>query len=66
MKHSKIFCVRLFTAASALAFIVGCASTQSMYSACDQKSERFTEVAACTKAALRADSRYGFHSGYIA
>lgn len=46
--------------------IAGCASMGSMYSTCDQKSDKFSEVAACTKAALKADSRYGFHNGYIA
>jgi hypothetical protein len=46
--------------------IAGCASMGSIYSTCDQKSDKFSDVAVCTKAALRADSRYGFHNGYIA
>lgn len=46
-------------------FIPGCASMGSMYATCDQKNDRFSEVATCTKAALKADSRYGFHNGYI-
>ena len=66
MKQSKSFFVGLSIAAFIGVSIAGCASTQSMYSACDQKSEKFSEVAACTKAALKADSRYGFHNGYIA
>lgn len=47
-------------------FIVGCASMGSMYSACDQKNKKFSDVSVCTKTALKADSRYGFHNGYIA
>lgn len=49
-----------------LTFVLGgCASMGSMYSNCDQKNERFSDVATCTKAALKDDSRYGFHNGYI-
>lgn len=66
MKHNKNVFVSLSIAAFTAASIVGCATTGSMYSACDQKSEKFSEVTACTKAALKADSRYGFHNGYIA
>lgn len=37
----------------------------SMYSECDSKNKVFSDVAACTKDALKADSRYGYHNGYI-
>jgi hypothetical protein len=43
----------------------GCATMGSMYSSCDQKSASFAEAASCTKTALKEDSRYGFHGGYI-
>ncbi len=51
----------------ALAVVVlgGCATMGSMYSTCDQQNQRFSDVASCTKAAIKADSRYGFHNGYI-
>lgn len=45
--------------------VSGCATMGSMYSDCDSKNKVFTDVAVCTKSALKADSRYGFHNGYI-
>jgi len=65
MKVSRASIVGFPLAAIAVAAITGCASMGSMYSTCDQKSDKFSEVTACTKTALRADSRYGFHNGYI-
>lgn len=50
---------------SILLALGGCSTMGTMYSSCDQKNERFSEVAACTKTALKSDSRYGFHNGYI-
>lgn len=66
MKFSRASIVSFPMAVLATITIAGCASMGSMYSTCDQKSDKFSEVAACTKTALKADSRYGFHNGYIA
>lgn len=58
----NMFCV---VGVSLALILGGCASMGSMYATCDQSNERFSDVASCTKAALKADSRYGFHNGYI-
>lgn len=50
---------------AAATVISGCAQMGTMYSACDQQHDRFADVSACTKAAIKADSRYSFHNGYI-
>lgn len=60
--------MRGMTGALGLALLLalgGCSSMGTMYSSCDQRNERFSEVAVCTKTALKSDSRYGFHNGYI-
>jgi hypothetical protein len=66
MKFGRASIVSFPMAILAMIAISGCASMSSMYSTCDQKSDKFSAVAACTKTALKADSRYGFHNGYIA
>lgn len=37
----------------------------NMYSSCNEQHASFKGVAECTATALRADSRYSFHNGYI-
>lgn len=42
----------------------GCATVTSIYASCESRYQRFTDVTQCTKSALKADSRYGFHKDY--
>lgn len=56
---------RLSTCA-AVFVLAGCATTASIFNDCDAKSRQFSEVAECTVAALKADTRYSFHKGYQA
>lgn len=56
----------LLASISVIVLLSGCASVSSMYSDCDSKNQRFSDIATCTKSALKADSRYGFHKGYQA
>lgn len=57
------------TLAKTIAFVVtlsSCATATSLYSDCDSRYRAFSEVAHCTRLALKADSRYSFHKGYQA
>jgi hypothetical protein len=66
MQCSRQFLSALSISVIAAAVATGCATMESMYSKCDQSNAKFSEVSICTKATLKADSRYNWHMGYVA